>query len=118
MTALADTAARELRARERDPDWDAADTAAWRAIAVLLRDGEVETGLGWPQLVAAAEAAEDRRLAAWIEARAAASPNLAAIEQRLLDVATIRRTLQRNAWSRGHCLPRAGTRGLPERIAA
>lgn len=98
---LAAIARLELQARERETDWPADDIAAWRAIADLLDRGEVETELEWPALVEAARAAEDRRIAAFVAARSTA------IEHRLVDVANIRRTLERSAWRHGFCFSEA-----------
>jgi hypothetical protein len=92
---LAQAARRELRARERTAGWDAADIAAWRTIAALLAEpAPPPRDTDWRLLVAAANAAEDRRIAAWIEARAALDPKLPAIEARLVATALIRRHVE------------------------
>ena len=97
-------ARKELEGREADADWPADDTAAWRAIVGLLEQGELETELQWPDLVAAARAAEDRRCSAYGEA-AVDDPKRVTIARRLVAIANIRRILERAAWHRGFCLP-------------
>lgn len=100
-------AVRELEARDRQADWPAADLAAWRAIAALLEQGSVETGLTWEDLMAALAAAEARRIEA---VRSAPPEHRQPLEDRLGHVVAIRRTIERSAWRHGHC--------FPERIAA
>lgn len=96
-------AQREVRLREKQPDWPAEDTAAWRTIAALLEHGSVETGLGWAQLLEPLRTAEQRRIEAVIAARG--TDKEAAMEARLGGVVACRRAVERSAWRHGQCLP-------------
>jgi hypothetical protein len=80
------------------------DAAAWRTIAALLRDGGTETDMQWPDLVATADRAMDRRRATALR-EPDGTPKRARLEQRFADAWAIRRALEHGAWKAGHFKP-------------